>query len=118
MVRKIAGEQIGWWDEDYFWNGEDIEFCFNLKEKGWKIYFYPEEKIIHYKGSSSGLKKTAAKSVEKNVKYKAISHGVSAMRIFYMKHFYKKYPPIFRDLILLAIKSLEHYRKAKHWIYQ
>src|SRR3989344_4886939 len=53
MVRKIAGEQIGFWDEDYFFNGEDIEFCYSLKEKGWKIYFYSDEKIIHYKGSSS-----------------------------------------------------------------
>lgn len=107
MVRKIAGEQIGFWDTDYFWNGEDIEFCFSLREKGWKIYFYPEVKIIHYKGSSAGKEKE-----------KTISHGISAMRIFYMKHFYKNYPPIIRDFVLGGIKMLEHYRKAKLWIYQ
>jgi len=117
MVRKIAGDQINWWDEDYFFNGEDIEFCYSLKEKGWKIYFYPEAKIIHYKGSSSGLWKTAAGTVEKERRLKAVTHGVSAMRIFYMKHFYKKYPPILRDLILIAIKTLEHYRKVKLWIF-
>lgn len=105
MVRKIAGTQIGFWDEDYFFNGEDIEFCYCLKEKGWQIWFYPKEKIIHYKGSSS-----------KQNKLKAVSLGVSAMRIFYMKHYYKKYPPIFRDLVLLGIKLLEHYRKAKIWL--
>lgn len=105
MVRKIAGEQINWWDIDYFFNGEDIEFCYSLKEKGWKIYFYPQVKIIHYKGSSS-----------KQQKSKAISHGISAMRIFYKKHFYPKYPPIFRDLILAGIKMLEHYRRVKLWI--
>ncbi|MBU1031757.1 glycosyltransferase family 2 protein [Patescibacteria group bacterium] len=103
MVRKIAGDQIGWWDKDYFWNGEDIEFCFCLKERGWKIYFYPEVKIIHYKGSSAKLEK-----------HKTVSHGVSAMRIFYKKHYYKKYPPIFRDFILWGIKILEHWRKL--WI--
>lgn len=107
MVRKIAGEQIKWWDETYFWNGEDIEFCFSLKEKGWKIFFYPEVKITHFKGSSAAGEKS-----------KTISHGISAMRIFYTKHYYKKYPPVFRDLILLGIKTLEHYRKAKTWIYQ
>ncbi len=107
MVRKIAGEQINWWDTDYFFNGEDIEFCYSLKMKGWKIYFYPQEKIIHYKGSSAGKEKA-----------KAISHGISAMRIFYMKHYYKKYPPLIRDVILGGIKMLEHYRKAKLWIYQ
>lgn len=105
MIRKKAGEQIGWWDEDYFWNGEDIEFCYNLKEKGWKIYFYPEAKVIHYKGSSS-----------KQDQSKAVSMGVNAMRIFYLKHYYKKYPPVFRDLILAGIKTLEHIRKAKAWV--
>lgn len=105
MVRKIAGDQIGWWDKDYFWNGEDIEFCYCLKAKGWKIYFYPEVKIIHYKGSSAGKEKS-----------KTISHGISAMRIFYKKHYYRKYPPLVRDLILVGIKMLEHYRKARLWI--
>ncbi len=113
MVRKIAGEQINWWDTDYFWNGEDIEFCYSLREKGWKIYFYPEVKIIHYKGSSSGLWKTAANVVDREKKLLAVSHGTSAMRIFYKKHFYQKYPPIFRDFILAGIKILEHYRKVK-----
>ncbi len=116
MVRKIAGEQIGFWDEDYFWNGEDIEFCYSLKQKGWKIYFYAEEKIIHYKGSSSGLWSTSKIKVEKSVRLKAAKHGVSAMRIFYLKHFYKSYPPLIRDLILGGIKSLEHFRKAKIWV--
>lgn len=103
MVRKIAGDQVGWWDKDYFWNGEDIEFCYSLKEKSWKIYYYPEVKIIHYKGSSAKLEK-----------HDTISHGVSAMRIFYKKHYYKKYPPILRDFVLLAIQFLEHWRKL--WI--
>ncbi len=113
MVRKIAGDQINWWDKDYFWNGEDIEFCFSLKQKGWKIYFYPEAEILHFKGSSSGLWSTSAIQVDKEVKLKAASHAASAMRIFYKKHYYKKYPPLFRDLVLLGIKSLEHYRKFK-----
>lgn len=113
MVRKIAGDQINWWDEDYFWNGEDIEFCFSLKEKGWKIYFYPEAQILHFKGSSSGLWSTSKIKVERQVKLKTASHAASAMRIFYKKHYYKKYPPLFRDLILLGIKSLEHFRKFK-----
>lgn len=113
MVRKIAGEQIGFWDKDYFWNGEDIEFCYSLRRKGWKIYYYPEVKIIHYKGSSSGLWSTAATKVEKQTKLLAASHASSAMRIFYRKHYYQKYPPIFRDFILWGITLLEHSRKFR-----
>ena len=118
MVRKIAGDQIGWWDKDYFFNGEDIEFCYSLKEKGWKIYFYPEVKIIHYKGSSSGLWETKASEVSHDVKMRSATHASSAMRIFYKKHYYKKYPPFFRDFVLWGISLLEKYRKFKIWIYQ
>lgn len=103
MVRKIAGDQVNWWDKNYFWNGEDIEFCYSLKEKGWKIYYYPDVKIIHYKGSSA-----------KGDKLKTITHGVSAMRIFYKKHYYKNYPPFLRDFVLWGIKLLEYRRKL--WI--
>lgn len=113
MVRKIAGEQIGFWDKDYFFNGEDIEFCYSLKEKGWKIYYYPQVKIIHYKGSSSGLWQTAGTQVERATKLKAATHAASAMRIFYKKHYYKSYLPFFRDFVLWGIKALEHYRKFK-----
>lgn len=102
MVRKIAGDQINWWDKDYFWNGEDIEFCFSLKEKGWKVFYYPDEKIIHYKGSSAKIAKP-----------ETVTHGISAMRIFYKKHYYQKYPPLLRDFVLLGINLLEGYRKCK-----
>lgn len=113
MVRKIAGDSIGWWDQGYFWNGEDIEFCYDLKEKGWKIFFYPEAKIIHFKGSSSGLWSTAASEVPHETRMKSATHAASAQRIFYTKHFYKKYPPVLRELILWAINLLEHFRKFK-----
>lgn len=102
MVRKVAGDQIGWWDKEYFWNGEDIEFCYALKEKGWKIFYYPDVKIIHFKGSSA-----------KNAKIETVNHGIDAMRIFYKKHYYKKYPPLFRDVVLGGIRLLEQYRKLK-----
>ncbi|MBU1000665.1 glycosyltransferase family 2 protein [Patescibacteria group bacterium] len=113
MVRKIAAEQIGFWDVNYFFNGEDIEFCFRLREKGWKIYYYPSVKIIHFKGSSSGLWRTSGVLVKKSVKLKSASHAASAMRVFYKKHYYKKYPPLFRDFVLGGIKMLEHWRKFK-----
>jgi len=113
MVRKIAGDQISWWDQDYFFNGEDIEFCFSLKEKGWKIFFYPAVKIIHHKGSASGLWSTSVSKVADSVRIRIAGHAASAMRIFYMKHYFKKYPIIFRELILVGIKMLEYYRKFK-----
>jgi hypothetical protein len=113
LVKWEAGQQVGWWDKDYFWNGEDVEFCYCLKEKGWKIYFYPESQIIHYKGSSSGLWKTAKTKVSKETKIRSAKAGIAAMKIFYKKHYLNKYPVILRKVVELGISLLEKYRTVK-----
>lgn len=110
LLPKKVGEQVHWWDTDYFWNGEDIEFFYRIKEKGYKVYFYPEARIIHYKGSSSGLWSTAKTKVDRYTKIKSAKYGIRAMRIFFMKHYFKKYPPGIRHLILFGITLLEWYR--------
>ncbi|SIA63320.1 dTDP-RHA:A-D-GlcNAc-diphosphoryl polyprenol-A-3-L-rhamnosyl transferase wbbL1 [Mycobacteroides abscessus subsp. abscessus] len=43
-------------DEEYFMYGEDIDWCFRIKNAGWKITYNPEAEIIHYKGASSRKK--------------------------------------------------------------
>ncbi len=112
IVRKQAGDMINWWDEDYFWNGEDIEFCYQLKEKGWKIYFYPEVKITHFKGSSSGLWKTGKTKVTKEVRIQSTKSASEAMRIFYKKHYGNSFV-FFRMLTLLGTSLLEKHRLLK-----
>ena len=53
MFRRDIIQQIGYLDETYFMYGEDLDFCFRIKEKGWKIYYNPETHIVHHKGKSS-----------------------------------------------------------------
>jgi GT2 family glycosyltransferase len=113
MLPKKVGELVHWWDTDYFWNGEDIEFFYRIKQKGYKVIYFADGKIIHFKGSSSGLWKTAQSKVDPAIKLKAARNGAKAMRIFYMKHYYKKYPPVIREIVLLGIAILEKYRLFK-----
>lgn len=113
MVKREAGEEINFWDEDYFWNGEDLEFCFNLKEKGWQFYYFAESKIIHYKGSSSGLWKSAQLEVSAETKTQTAKSGILAMRIFYEKHYKDRYPLPLQWLISLGINLLQWYRLRK-----
>jgi GT2 family glycosyltransferase len=113
MLPKKVGEMVHWWDTDYFWNGEDIEFFYRIKQKGYKVIYFADGKIIHFKGSSSGLWKTAQSKVDPAIKLKAARNGAKAMRIFYMKHYYKQYPPVIREIVLLGIAILEKYRLFK-----
>lgn len=115
IVRREAGGAVGWWDEDYFWYGEDLDVCYRIKQKGWKIMFVPHVKIIHYKGAASGIKSQTQKFSTASLVTKIRSARASAnvMRIFYRKHYRKKYPLFIWWLVWLATKILEFSRIIK-----
>jgi hypothetical protein len=52
LVRSSLFATIAPLDEGYFFFGEDMDFCFRVKQAGWKIYLVPESRIIHLRGSS------------------------------------------------------------------
>lgn len=105
MTRREAGEKVGWWDEDYFWYGEDIDFCYRLKHKGWKIFYVPYGSIIHYKGVSGGIKETSKNISKANreTRIRATLARFSAMKIFYEKHYIHIYPKIVTWLVMQGI---------------
>lgn len=105
LVPRGVGEKLGWWDEDFFFYGEDLDFCYRIRKLGFKIYFVTEFHALHYKGVSSGIK-SVSKSITKadlETKIRATNWRFDAMRIFYDKHYKDKYPVIFRELVLKGI---------------
>ena len=109
IVRKEAGEMIRWWDEDYFWYGEDLDFCYKLKEAGWKIYFVSDCSILHYKGVSGGIKKISKELsvADEQIKKQATKARFEAMRIFYKKHYESSYPKFVNLFVQLGISLRE-----------
>lgn len=91
IPRKII-DVVGGLSEDYFMYGEDIDFCYKVKESGFNVIYYPKEKIIHYKSKS--LKKR---------KFKTIFDFHNAMWIFYRKHYIKKYNVFITSFVFLGI---------------
>ncbi len=112
MVRRKAMEEVGIWDEDFFFYGEDLDWCYRFKEKGWKVVFYPHCKIIHHKGASSGMKKSSQEvtTATRESKRRARQASTDAMRIFYEKHYRQKYPFFVTWLVLGGIKLMEKIR--------
>lgn len=113
MVKRKVLDEIGWWDEDYWWNGEDIEMCYRIKKTGYKIWYEASEKMVHYKGSSSGLWKTAKTKVPQKTKIKTAKSATRAMRIFMQKHAKELGPWPIMALVNAGIGVLEKYRLAK-----
>lgn len=109
LVRRKAGEDAGWWDEDYFWYGDDLDFCYRLKQLGWKVYYYPFVSILHYKGVSGGIKEISKELTlaTKETKRMATKARFDAMRIFYKKHYEKNNPYVLNITVRLAITILK-----------
>ncbi|MCC6385656.1 MAG: glycosyltransferase family 2 protein [Bacteroidia bacterium] len=92
MLRREALDKTGLLDEDYFMYGEDIDLSYRIIKAGYKNYYFPGTRIIHYKGEST--KKSSVNYVI--VFYKA-------MVIFARKHFSQSHAAIFSILINSAI---------------
>lgn len=53
MICRDAFEKIGMLDEKYFMYGEDIDYSWRIKLAGYKNYYLPTARILHYKGEST-----------------------------------------------------------------
>lgn len=82
MVILKAIHDVGILDETFFMYGEDIDWCYRIKAADWKIMYYSDAKIVHYKGSSFSKKQNTRLTYE----------FYRAMYIFYNKHYKEEYP--------------------------
>lgn len=105
IVRYEAGEEIGWWDEDYFFYGEDLDFCLELAKKNWKIFYVPNASILHYKGISSGIKNHSKhlSHADLETQKAATTARFDAMKILYRKQYIDKYPKVITWLVMKGI---------------
>lgn len=105
LIRKNIGEKIKWFDEDYFWYGEDLDLCYRVKNLGYKIMFIPQISITHIKGAASGIKRHSQhlSKVDEVTQKKIIYSRFSVMKIFYQKHYAQKYPVWVTKLVLFGI---------------
>jgi len=92
MVRRSVLDKIGLLDEEFFMYGEDIDLSYRITQAGFKNYYFPGTRIIHYKGEST--KKSS-------INY--VFFFYNAMIVFARKHFSRKNARIYSTLINFAI---------------
>jgi len=92
LVKRIAVNEVGLWDEAYFLHCEDLDWCLRFRQKGWKIFFIPNAKVIHAHGVCS---RTRPIFVE--------WHKHKGMIRFYKKFFKHQYPGPLMGLVILAV---------------
>ncbi len=92
FLRKKTLDEVGLLDENFFMYGEDIDLSYRITLGGYENWYFPEARIIHYKGEST--KKSS-------VNYVFVFYN--AMAIFARKHFTRRGPQFFSLAIRGAI---------------
>ncbi len=92
MISRAALEKVGLLDESYFMYGEDIDFSWRIKLEGFDNYYYPDTRIIHYKGEST-----------KRGSMNYVYTFYNAMAIFVKRYFSGSNAKFFNLLLHLAI---------------
>lgn len=106
LTPKKLLDEVGWFSEDYFLDGEDIDLCWKIRQKGYKLIYYPEVYILHLKAAT----KTDV-SLKERMRFRM--SGINSMEIFYRKRLWNQYPLLLNYLVLFGIKCVKLVRIIK-----
>jgi hypothetical protein len=53
MVRREVLEKVGLLDEEYFFFMEETDWCYRMRQQGWKIIHLPHARILHLGGRTA-----------------------------------------------------------------
>jgi GT2 family glycosyltransferase len=88
LVRRSVLDKTGYFDEQFFMYGEDIDLCYRCTQIGARVVYLPRYKIRHHKGIASGIKEHSAKqsTAALAVRLRMVREFHDSMLIFYNKH--------------------------------
>lgn len=104
MVPRKVIDDVGMLDEDYFMYGEDVDWCYRIKNAGYQVMYYPEVRIFHHK-KASGIEKRNPK---------VIAAFYDSMSIFYNKHYQNKYSKLTRWCVITGTMAMKKIALAKN----
>ncbi len=104
LVRREPIRQVGLMDDSFFMYGEDLDWCYRIKQQSWQVYYNPQVTVLHIKRAAS--QHSARAQIE----------FWRAMRLFYEKHYAAQTPRLVHWLILALIEGrtqVERWRQQR-----
>lgn len=92
MIRRAAFAKVGQFDTDYFMYGEDLDFCYRLKQGGWKVFYVPAAEAERHSG---------VPTPEESRRHRYEMH--SSMWTFHHKHYADELPAFGNGLVWASI---------------
>lgn len=53
LVRGKVMREVGLFDERFFMYAEDVDWCYRFNLAGWKVFYFADIEVLHYKGESA-----------------------------------------------------------------
>jgi len=100
MVRRDAFDQVGPLDEDFFFYGEDTDWCKRFVDAGWRVVYFADAEAIHFGGGSTKAYP---------VKYYLTMEQADL-------RYWRKHQPPAACAVYVAMKSVYHLACAAAWV--
>jgi GT2 family glycosyltransferase len=100
LVRRETVDEVGGLDESFFMFGEDLDWCYRVKAKDWRVWYVGDRGVVHHKGAST-----------RQDPQRMNWHFHRSMVLFHRKHLVDRYPFFVNWLVYLGI-SLRYAAKS------
>lgn len=108
LVRSDVFERVGGFDSRFFMYCEDIDLCYRIRRAGWRVRYYPDVSIGHYRGLSSTRHRSEG---EGELSVWGARQYAGSVLMFYAGH-YGKIKTVMLRIVLIATSLF----KAACWI--
>lgn len=92
LVRREAWAQTQGFDERFFMYAEDIDWSYRLQQAGWRCYYYPVLRLLHFKGESTQKQSPVY-----------VKRFYGAMLLFVQKHYARR--PLLQAAMYVSITA-------------
>jgi hypothetical protein len=114
VVRRHALDEVGLLDENFFFYGEDVDWCRRFNQAGWDILFNPNAQSIHFGGASSAAApfKYYIQMQKADLHYWKKHHSFLLSRCFLLIIIIRHIVRILPYLIMIMTQR----KKKEHWM--
>jgi len=99
LVRRSCVDEVGPLDEDFFFFGEETDWCVRIKQAGYRVVFAPVGEIIHH-GSASAIK---------------LEHGRDLLLTAGLVRFNRKHYGLVSALLAWTVLFLFNLSRCAYW---
>lgn len=92
MIRRAALEEVGGFDQDYFFFLEETDLAVRMRRRGWKVMHEPRAVAVHFQGATARAYEASARIEFYRSRY-----------IFFRKHYGVRATRVLQSLLLVNL---------------